>query len=102
MIKIHTQLHVGIHRAREMSGVVYTCPQRNPSPRSLLLAVKRLNAIRASNVRSYGTLGAGRSWITVYGVRLADEHVETTDDALYALRELGEEASERELEGADA
>lgn len=68
-ITIKTRLHDGIYRS---SGGGETCVAATyaAGPRNLLRAIVDLHEIRAGNVRSYGNIGCGSTWLEIDGTRI--------------------------------
>ena len=82
-IEIKTRLHDGVTGG----GVTHTFGYRIVSARTLLRAAREAREIHASNYRSFGNLGCGRTWIEVNGVRLTwdVDWIKTVSDARCAL-----------------
>ena len=66
MITIKTRLDAGIY-ASEGGGETRTVATYATGPRNLLRAIARRDEIAAANVRSYGNIGCGKTWIEIDG-----------------------------------
>lgn len=73
-IVIKTHLHSGISGGGESRVVA----EWNHGPLNLLKASKDLDERIASNKRSYGSIGCGRSWIEIDGTAINDDELPAT------------------------
>jgi hypothetical protein len=78
MIEIKTMLHEGI----TFGGKTFTEVEYSTGPRNLLKAVERLRRIREENIRAYGNLGCGCTWIEIDGVKLESSRFAEINESL--------------------
>lgn len=65
-ITLHTRLDSGIYKSHG-GGRDIIVNKWNCGPANLLKAIEALYAERESNVRSYGNIGCGNSWLEIDG-----------------------------------
>ena len=66
-ITIHTRLHEGIYRSSG-GGQDRVVASFATGPRNLLKGISTLAEERASNVRGFGNIGCGKTWLEIDGV----------------------------------
>lgn len=74
-ITIKTRLHEGIYKS-DGGGETRAVAEWNLGPKNLLAANRELTEIMAANKRSYGSVGAGRSWLEIDGTAINDDELQ--------------------------
>lgn len=84
-ITINTRLHDGIYKSSG-GGETRIVAEYPTEPKRLLQAIIEIDRRRRSNIRSYGNIGCGSTWLEIDGVRIPEfevDAVSTSDVELH-------------------